>query len=256
MFRQFKEDIKSVFDRDPAARSWFEVVLNYPGLHAILFHRLTHRLWGWNLKTLARWLSQFARWLTGIEIHPGATIGRRFFIDHGMGVVIGETAVIGDDVTVYQGVTLGGTSWEEGKRHPTLEDGVIVGAGAKVLGPFTVGKNSRIGSNAVVTKEVPPAATVVGVPGRIVKQNGEKVLPFSEQQKDIAKKMGFDAYGVADMPDVTAQAIKALLEHQHAQDERMERMCKALQMLDKDFKEQDLHELNDDDFASIGCNDK
>jgi serine O-acetyltransferase len=145
MFSGLKEDIQSVFDRDPAARSWFEVLLNYPGLHAVLVHRVSHRLWGWGLKTLARWISQLSRWVTGIEIHPGATIGRRFFIDHGMGIVIGETAEIGNDVTVYQGVTLGGTSWKKGKRHPTLEDGVIVGAGAKVLGPFTVGKNARLG---------------------------------------------------------------------------------------------------------------
>lgn len=251
MFSGLKDDIQSVFDRDPAARSWFEVLLNYPGLHAVLLHRVSHRLWRWNLKVLARWVSQVARWLTGIEIHPGATIGQRFFIDHGMGVVIGETAEIGDDVTVYQGVTLGGTSWQKGKRHPTLEDGVIVGAGAKVLGPFTVGKNARIGSNAVVTKEVPEGATVVGIPGRIVRQHGEKVLPFSEQQAEIAQKMGFDAYGVAEMPDVTAHAIKALLDHVHAQDARMERMCSALQKLDKGFKSLDLPELRDEDFASI-----
>jgi serine O-acetyltransferase len=251
MFSQLKDDIKSVFDRDPAARSWIEVLLNYPGLHAIIFHRINHKLWKWNLKTLARWSSQVARWFTGIEIHPGATIGNRFFIDHGMGVVIGETAIIGDDVTVYQGVTLGGTSWEKGKRHPTLEDGVIVGAGAKVLGPFTVGKNARIGSNAVVTKAVPEAATVVGIPGRIVRQHGKKVVPFSDQQQELAKKMGFDAYGVADMPDVTAHAIKALLDHQHAQDERMERMCHVLKQLDAGFKIEDVAELKDEDFASI-----
>ena len=233
MFSGLKEDIRSVFDRDPAARSWFEVLLNYPGLHAVLIHRVSHRLWQWNLKTLARWLSQVSRWITGIEIHPGATIGRRFFIDHGMGIVIGETAEIGNDVTVYQGVTLGGTSWKKGKRHPTLEDGVIVGAGAKVLGPFNVGKNARIGSNAVVTKEVPEGATVVGIPGRVVRQNGERVLPFSDHQQELAKKMGFDAYGVAEMPDVTAHAIKALLDHVHSQDERMERMCASIQKMDK-----------------------
>ncbi|WP_196157673.1 serine O-acetyltransferase [Reinekea sp. G2M2-21] len=256
MFSGLKEDIRSVFDRDPAARSWFEVLLNYPGLHAVLFHRVTHRLWLWNLKTLARWLSQISRWITGIEIHPGATIGRRFFIDHGMGIVIGETAEIGDDVTVYQGVTLGGTSWKKGKRHPTLEDGVIVGAGAKVLGPFTVGKNARIGSNAVVTKEVPEGATVVGIPGRVVRQHGERVLPFSDEQQELAKRMGFDAYGVAEMPDVTAHAIKALLDHVHAQDERMERMCSTLQKLDKNFKAMELPELREEDFASIEDSDK
>lgn len=251
MFARLKEDVRSVFDRDPAARSWFEVVLNYPGLHAVLFHRLSHRLWKANFKVLARWLSQVSRWLTGIEIHPGATIGRRFFIDHGMGVVIGETAELGDDVTIYQGVTLGGTSWQKGKRHPTLEDGVIVGAGAKVLGPFTVGKNARIGSNAVVTKEVPESATVVGIPGRIVRQHGEKVLPFSEQQQEIAQKMGFDAYGVAEMPDVTAHAIKALLDHVHAQDARIDTMCQSLQKMDKSFQKLDIPELKEEDFAPI-----
>lgn len=256
MFRGVKEDIQSVFDRDPAARNWLEVLLNYPGLHAVLMHRMNHKLWLWNLKTLARWLSQFSRWLTGIEIHPGATIGRRFFIDHGMGVVIGETAEIGDDVTIYQGVTLGGTSWKKGKRHPTLEDGVIVGAGAKVLGPFTVGRNARIGSNAVVTKEVPESATVVGIPGRIVKQRGEKVLPFSEEQRAIAEKMGFDAYGVSQMPDPTAHAIKALMEHIHAQDERMNSMCKALRRLDASYQGKEIPELCDEDFESIEESDR
>lgn len=256
MFQGLKEDIQSVFDRDPAARNWFEVLLNYPGLHAILFHRLHHKLWTWKLKTLARWLSQFARWLTGIEIHPGARIGRRFFIDHGMGVVIGETAEIGDDVTIYQGVTLGGTSWRKGKRHPTLEDGVIVGAGAKVLGPFTVGKNARIGSNAVVTKEVPEAATVVGIPGRIVKQHGEKVLPFSDEQKKIAEKMGFDAYGVSQMPDPTAHAIKALMDHVHAQDKRINAMCQSLARIDATYKGMEVPELSDEDFAPIEDSDR
>ena len=256
MFSAIKEDIRSVFDRDPAARNWFEVVLNYPGLHAVILHRLAHGLWRLNFKVLARWVSQVSRWFTGIEIHPGATIGRRLFIDHGMGVVVGETAEIGDDVTVYQGVTLGGTSWQKGKRHPTLEDGVIVGAGAKVLGPFTVGKNARIGSNAVVTKAVPEGATVVGIPGRIVRQNGEKVVPFSDQQKELAQKIGFDAYGVAEMPDVTAQAIKALLEHVHAQDERLERMCSVLQKLDKNFQDAEVPDLRDEDFASIEESDE
>ena len=256
MFSTVREDIQSVFDRDPAARNSFEVLLNYPGLHAVLMHRMSHRLWQWRLRTLARWVSQLSRWLTGIEIHPGAQIGRRFFIDHGMGVVIGETAIIGNDVTVYQGVTLGGTSWQKGKRHPTLEDGVIVGAGAKVLGPFTVGKNARIGSNSVVTKAVPEEATVVGIPGRIVRQNGQKVVPFSDQQQAIAEKMGFDAYGVGEMPDVTAHAIKALLDHVHAQDERIDRMCSSLQKMDKTFKALDVPELRDEDFAPIEESDQ
>ena len=163
MFERLREDIQSVFHRDPAARNAFEVLTCYPGMHAIWLHRLGNALWRRDFKWLARLVSNFGRWLTGIEIHPGATIGRRFFIDHGMGIVIGETAEIGDDVTLYQGVTLGGTSWNKGKRHPTLENGVVVGAGAKVLGPFTVGAGAKIGSNAVVTKAVPAGATAVAV---------------------------------------------------------------------------------------------
>ena len=193
MFRHLKEDISSVFHRDPAARNFVEVLTCYPGLHALLFHRISHWLWQRRLKWLARFLSTLARWLTGVEIHPGAQIGNRFFIDHGMGVVIGETAIIGDDVTLYHGVTLGGTSWSKGKRHPTLNDGVVVGAGAKILGPFEVGKNAKIGSNAVVTKEVPSGATVVGIPGRIITQQGKD--DASQVQKDMAEK--FDAYGMS-----------------------------------------------------------
>ena len=155
MFARLKEEIGVVFDRDPAARNTWEVITCYPGFHAMLFHRLAHWLWGVGLNWLARLVSHGSRWLTGIEIHPGATIGRRFFIDHGMGVVIGETAEIGDDCTLYHGVTLGGTSWNKGKRHPTLGKGVVVGAGAKILGPITIGDGARIGSNAVVVKDVP-----------------------------------------------------------------------------------------------------
>ncbi|WP_134521733.1 serine O-acetyltransferase, partial [Pseudomonas aeruginosa] len=168
MFERVREDIQSVFHRDPAARNALEVLTCYPGLHAVWLHRLAHGLWTSGWKWLARLVSNFGRWMTGIEIHPGARIGRRFFIDHGMGIVIGETAEIGDDVTLYQGVTLGGTTWNKGKRHPTLGNNVVVGAGAKVLGPFTVGEGAKVGSNAVVTKEVPPGATVVGIPGRII----------------------------------------------------------------------------------------
>jgi serine O-acetyltransferase len=168
MFKSLKEDIDAVFARDPAARSRLEVLLCYPGIHALLFHRVAHPLWrrGWHLT--ARFISQVGRFMTGIEIHPGAVIGRRFFVDHGMGVVIGETAEIGDDVTLYQGVTLGGVSLDKGKRHPTIGNGVIVGAGAAVLGPFTVGDGARIGSNAVVLKAVPPGISVVGIPARAV----------------------------------------------------------------------------------------
>jgi len=168
MFESFKEEMAVVFDRDPAARTRWEVITCYPGFHALLFHRLAHRIWMLDMKWLGRFLSHVSRWLTGIEIHPGAKIGRRFFIDHGMGVVIGETAEIGDDCTLYHGVTLGGTSWNKGKRHPTLSNGVVVGAGAKILGPITVGERVRVGANSVVVKNVPADRTVVGVPGRIV----------------------------------------------------------------------------------------
>jgi serine O-acetyltransferase len=174
MFKLIRDDMRAVFDHDPAARSGLEVILCYPGFHAVLVHRLAHRLWRGNLKLLARWLSHLGRFLTGIEIHPGATIGRRFFIDHGMGVVIGETSEIGDNVILYQGVTLGGTSHSKGKRHPTIEDGVVIGAGAKVLGPFTVGAGSMVGAGSVVIHEVPPNSTVVGVPGRATSKDGKK----------------------------------------------------------------------------------
>src|SRR5512138_3854522 len=171
MFKTIHDDIQSVFDRDPAARSSLEVLLCYPGLHAVWGHRVSHWLWAHGAKLLARWLSQIMRNMTGIEIHPGATLGPRFFIDHGMGVVIGETAEVGADVTLYHGVTLGGTSWQKGKRHPTLEDRVVVGAGAKILGAITIGADSRIGANAVVVKSVPPNSVVVGVPGQIVQRS-------------------------------------------------------------------------------------
>ena len=174
MLKQLKEDIQAVFARDPAARNTFEVLTTYPGIHALIMHRVAHELWNKECKTSARILSSFSRFTTGIEIHPGARIGRRFFIDHGMGVVIGETAEIGDDVTLYHGVTLGGTTWNKGKRHPTLEDGVVVGAGAKILGPFTVGKNAKVGSNAVVTKAVPEGATAVGNPARFILKDKNK----------------------------------------------------------------------------------
>jgi serine O-acetyltransferase len=174
-FEHLKEDINAVLERDPAARSAAEVFLLYPGIGAVMWHRAAHFLYKHNHKFLARWISQTVRFFTGIEIHPGAVIGRRLFIDHGMGVVIGETTVIGDDCTIYQGATLGGTGKETGKRHPTLGNNVMVGAGAKVLGPFTVGDNSRIAAGAVVLSEVPPNSTCVGVPARIVRREGVKV---------------------------------------------------------------------------------
>ena len=176
MFETIREDIASVFERDPAAKSRLEVLLCYSGLHVLWFYRLNHWLWLHNIRLLARWLSQVARWLTGIEIHPGAQIGRRLFIDHGMGVVIGETAIVGDDVTLYQGVTLGGTGKEHAKRHPTLGNGVVVGGGAKILGNIRVGDNSRIGAGSVVLRDVPDNSTVVGVPGHIVLLNGKRVV--------------------------------------------------------------------------------
>ena len=220
MFQRIRDDIRSVFERDPAARSTLEVLLTYPGLHAVWAHRIAHCLWRWRLKLLARVLAQLTRWLTGIEIHPGATIGNRFFIDHGMGVVIGETAEIGDDCTLYHGVTLGGTSWEKAKRHPTLGKNVVVGAGAKILGPITIGDDARVGSNSVVVKDVPAGATVVGIPGRIVIAKDDA---NSEKRRAMAEKIGFDAYGQhhGQLPDPVTQALDRILDHLHAVDERL-----------------------------------
>ena len=193
-----REDVTNVMDHDPAAKSRLEVLLCYAGLHAVWFFRMNHWLWNHGLFLLARWLSAVARWLTGIEIHPGARIGRRLFIDHGMGVVIGETSVIGDDVTLYQGVTLGGTGKEHGKRHPTLEDNVVVGGGAKILGNIIVGKNCRIGAGSVVLRNVPENSTVVGVPGHIVFREGKRVVitdpkqindPLSEALASVASEV-------------------------------------------------------------------
>lgn len=210
MFKAIRDEIDAMMERDPAARSRVEVVLCYPGFQALMFYRVSHALWrgGWRL--LGRWVSQFGRLVTGIEIHPGATIGERFFIDHGMGVVVGETSEIGNNVTLYHGVTLGGVapsvdsaSQRNTKRHPTLCDGVIVGSGAQVLGPITVGANARIGANAVVTKDVPECATVVGIPGRVVQP----------RDKQAAETTRFVAYGTptGDIPDPIARAIDGLL---------------------------------------------
>jgi len=181
----FAEDIRSAIKRDPAARNWFNVLINYSGLHAIWFYRFAHWLWNANLFFPARWLSQVARWLTGIEIHPAAKIGRRIFIDHGMGVVIGETAEIGDDVTIYHGVTLGGVSLEPEKRHPSLGNEVVVGAGAKILGAIEIGTGSRIGANAVVVKSVPPESVVVGVPGQVLRRNQKRAGDTPDLHHDI-----------------------------------------------------------------------
>lgn len=231
MFRHLREDIAVVFERDPAARNTWEVLTTYPGVHALIFHRLTHFLWGKGLRWLARFISHIARWLTGIEIHPGATIGRRVFIDHGMGVVVGETAVISDDCTLYHGVTLGGTSWNKGKRHPTLEAGVVIGAGAKVLGPIVIGAGAKIGSNAVVVKDVPAGATAVGIPARILDQEKARL------RDETAQKMGFSAYAVSDDGnDPVAKAIHALLDHSAKQDKRLQELAEQLARLGADVE--------------------
>lgn len=217
MFARLREDIACVFDRDPAARNTWEVLTCYPGLHALTLHRVSHWLWCHGFRWLARAGSHFTRWLTGIEIHPGATVGRRVFIDHGMGVVIGETAEIGDDCTLYHGVTLGGTSWNKGKRHPTLARGVVIGAGAKVLGPINIGAGAKVGSNAVVVRDVPEGATAVGIPARVIE-------PGQDQARhEKAAQMGFSAYAVSrDEDDPVAQAIHGLLDHAVETDRRIE----------------------------------
>lgn len=231
MFSQLKEDISVVFERDPAARTRWEILTTYPGVHALIMHRFSHWVWKQRLYWLARFSSHITRWLTGIEIHPGAAIGRRVFIDHGMGVVIGETAVIGDDCTLYHGVTLGGTSWNKGKRHPTLETGVVIGAGAKVLGPITIGANAKIGSNAVVVKDVPADATAVGIPARILDE------AKTQQRDDMAKKIGFSAYAVSDnMNDPMAKAIHSLLDHAAKQDQKLQEVMEQLAKLGADVE--------------------
>ncbi|NOY13021.1 MAG: serine O-acetyltransferase [Deltaproteobacteria bacterium] len=206
MISHLKDDLRAVFDRDPAVRNVFEILFCYPGFHAMLFYRLSHWFWTHRLYFLGRFTSHIGRFLTGIEIHPGARIGRGFFIDHGMGVVIGETAEIGENCTLYHGVTLGGTSWAKEKRHPTLGDNVVVGSGAKILGPFKVGDNSKVGSNSVVVKEVPPSATVVGIPGRVV-ISGEK-------------KTGVDL-NHADLPDPVAKAVNCMMDQIARLDEQV-----------------------------------
>ena len=229
MLERLKQDINCVFERDPAARNTLEVITAYPGLHAVVLHRMNHWLWNAGFKWLARALSHLARWLTGIEIHPGARIGRRFFIDHGMGVVIGETAEIGDDCTLYHGVTRGGTSWQKGKRHPTLGKNVVVGAGAKILGPIAIGDGARVGSNSVVLKPIPAGATVVGIPGRVVSVSPDEV---TQKRHEIAKKMGFDAYGATqDMPDPVASAINSMLDHISLMDKRLDEVSRAMKQM-------------------------
>lgn len=206
MFKIIRNDIKSVLERDPAARNVLEVLLCYSGLHAIWAHRLAHKLWQSGFKLLARWISQITRGITGIEIHPGATLGNNFFIDHGMGVVIGETAIVGDNVTLYHGVTLGGTSSQKVKRHPTLEDNVVVGAGAKVLGAITIGKESRIGANAVVVKSTPPNSVIVGVPGQVLVRN------YEHSPIDLDHNL---------LPDAIGETVAALVVHVEELEKRL-----------------------------------
>jgi len=231
LLNRIREDIQSVFERDPAARNTFEVLTNYPGLHAIWWHRFAHRLWRMKLNWLARSISNLSRWLTGVEIHPGAVLGRRFFIDHGMGVVIGETAIVGDDCTLYHGVTLGGTSWEKGKRHPTLENGVVVGAGAKVLGPITVGAGAKIGSNAVVVKDVPAEATMIGIPARIAGAGAGHGHVFEAYGMDLGAL------------DPLARAITSTATHANAVEARLEALYDALRAGGLELPEMDFPTL-------------
>ncbi|MDA0237176.1 MAG: serine O-acetyltransferase [Proteobacteria bacterium] len=232
MFSRMREEIRVVFERDPAARTTWEVVTCYPGFHAMLFHRAANFLWRIDFRWSARWLSAICRWLTGIEIHPGATIGRRFFIDHGMGVVIGETSIIGDDCTLYHGVTLGGTTWDKGKRHPTLGDGVVIGAGAKVLGPVTIGANAKVGSNAVVVRDVPNGATAIGIPARIAE--------VGEKEHKGAGHPGFSAYGLSgDVNDPLLKAIQGVVKHSEYIDARLEFVLSELKKMGVDVSEQE-----------------
>ena len=221
------EDVRSVFKRDPAARNVFEILTCYSGVQAVIIYRFTNLLWRYKLYWLARFISTFARWVTGIEIHPGAVIGRRFFIDHGMGVVIGETAEIGDDCMMYHGVTLGGTSWDKEKRHPTLMDGVVIGAGAKILGPITLGKNVHVGSNSVVVRSVEDNQTVVGIPGRIV-------------TKKAIDTDTFDSYAASSSDrsnDPTVQAVDSIIERLAEIDKKMAKLSNNSEGLQEDSKE-------------------
>jgi serine O-acetyltransferase len=228
-WQELREDIRSVFERDPAARSTWEVVLAYPGFHAVVCHRFSHWLWECNWTTLARVVSHVARFFTGIEIHPGARIGRRVFIDHGMGVVIGETAEIGNDVTLYQGVSLAGTSTERGKRHPTIEDWVLIGAGAKILGPITVGRHSRVGAGSVLVQSVPAHSTVVGIPGKVVKEGG-KHQPSGRPVIELDH---------ADLPDPVSRALSAVLNHVEKLEQRLEEVTSRQGSLEDRFAEGD-----------------
>ena len=281
--KDLKEDIDAVFNRDPAARNSLEVILTYPGIHALILHRGAHYLWQNDQKLAARVISYGSRIITGIEIHPAAKIGRRFFIDHGMGIVIGETAEIGNDVTLYHGVTLGGVSWNNGKRHPTLEDGVIVGAGAKVLGPFTVGKDAKIGSNAVVVKAVPAGATMVGSAARMISDHHDekgnpivKKVDDAKQQEKVAqaastdngidkkavdekatnrsvRETAFQAYGIdPTSQDPVAEAFAKMLEHIQQSENRLDQLQAAMCKIDPDFCKKEYDKLCLEDIDVIG----
>lgn len=226
MFRSYRMFLASIYRRDPAARSALEILTVYPGIHAVALHRISHWLWVRGFRGPARLLAHLSRWITGIEIHPGARLGRRLFIDHGFGVVIGETAEVGDDCTLYQGVTLGGTSWQQEKRHPTLGNEVVVGAGAKVIGPILIGDRVRIGSNSVVVKPVPADSTVVGIPGRVINAAPDD---RRREREAIARRIGFDAYGAGpQMPDPVAQAVDRVLDHLVRLEQQMGQMCQVL----------------------------
>ncbi|MGO1281979.1 serine O-acetyltransferase [Psychrobacter sp. FME61] len=265
--KDLKEDINAVFKRDPAARNSLEIILTYPGIHALVLHRGAHCLWNNEQKLAARVVSYGSRIITGIEIHPAAKIGKRFFIDHGVGVVIGETAEIGNDVTLYHGVTLGGVSWNNGKRHPTLEDGVTVGAGAKVLGPFTVGKNAKIGSNAVVVKPVPAGATMVGNAARMISDHhDEKGNPITEKSPDAksqekiatskqatARDTAFQAYGIdPTSQDPVAEAFAKMLEHIQQSENRLDQLQAAMCKIDPSFCKKEYDKLCLEEFDVIG----
>jgi serine O-acetyltransferase len=288
--KDLKEDINAVFNRDPAARNSMEVLLTYPGIHALILHRGAHCLWQHDQKLAARAISYGSRIITGIEIHPAAKIGRRFFIDHGVGVVIGETAEIGNDVTLYHGVTLGGVSQNNGKRHPTLEDGVTVGAGAKVLGPFTVGKNAKIGSNAVVVKPVPAGATMVGSAARMISehhdekgnpivkpvndakqqenvikaaaptdskdQNNIPKYPSKKNKQSLARDTAFQAYGIdPSSQDPVAEAFAKMLEHIQQSENRLDQLQAAMCKMDPDFCKKQYDKLCLEDLDVIGQSD-
>ena len=226
MFSRLRSDIQCILDRDPAARSTWEVLTCYPGLHALVLHRRAHWFWNHGFKWLGRFTSVLARWFTGIEIHPGAKIAERVFIDHGMGIVIGETAEVGEGCTIYQGVTLGGTSLYKGaKRHPTLGKNVVISAGAKVLGGFTVGDGAKVGSNAVVIKPVPPGATAVGIPARIIQAED------SVRREQVANQLGFSAYGITENDDPLSQAMKGLIDNASSQEHQIALLWRAIEQV-------------------------